>query len=276
MTDAPGMHRRFGPGGAHRGAVPRLMRSLLLVVVMEGCYAPALFPPVGVRTRDIEESQASFQSGGEDIRVDTYRPKSGGRHPVAIILHGSGGIHAIAPSTTSRYARTLAQLGIEALVVHYFDGTGQFRADDQDEREFYFHWVREVRDAITWARQLAGVQLNRISLVGQSLGSWVAVGAAVNDPRIYRMALFGAGLEPFLEDSVSRIPPTVLFHGDSDDVVPLSDAKHLADVLKANGRRVQLVVYPGETHALNDSAATDALLRTARFIAPRRQLVPRR
>ena len=90
------------------------------------------------------------------------------------------------------------------------------------------------------------------------------------------MALFGAGLEPFLEDSLAHIPPVLLFHGDSDDVVPLSEVKHLTDVLKANGRRVQLVVYPGETHALNDSAATDALMRTARFIAPRRQFVPQR
>ncbi len=250
--------------------------SLLALMVMVGCLTPPLSPPVGVRTSDVEEVETSFRSGGEEIRVDVYRPKSAGRHAVAIILHGSGGIHAIAPSTTNRYARTLAQLGVEALVVHYFDGTGHFRADDQAERDFYYHWVREVKDAVTWVRRRTDVQSNRISLVGQSLGSWVAVGAAVGDPRIYRIALFGAGLEPFLEDSLARVPPMLLFHGDADDVVPLSDAKHLAALLTANGRRVQLVVYPGERHTLSDSAATDALLRTARFIDPKRGIVPRR
>ncbi len=250
--------------------------SLLSLLVLGGCRSYSLHPPVGVRTNDVDETETTFQSGGEDIRVDVYRPTSAGRHAVAIILHGSGGIHAIAPSSANRYAFTLAQLGIEALVVHYFDGTGHFRADDAAEREFYYHWVREVQDAVTWAQQRVGVRSDRISLVGQSLGAWVAVGAAVSDRRIYRMALFGAGLEPFLEDSVAHLPPTLLFHGDGDDVVPLSDASHLADVLMANGRRVHVVVYPSEGHALSDSAATDALLRTARFIAPKRRMVRQR
>lgn len=245
------------------------MGSLLVV----GCASSPLHPPTGVPRAAVQESEASFVSGGEEIRVDVYTPVSSGRHPTAIILHGSGGIHVIAPSTTNRYARTLAEYGIEALVVHYFDGTGHFSADDEVEREFYSHWVSEVKDAVTWAQQRSDVQVNRVSIVGQSLGSWVAVGAGLADPRIYRLALFGAGLEPFLEDSVSRMgksraPPMLLFHGDADDVVPISDAQHLVDVMVALRHPAQLVVYPGEAHTFGDSAATDALVRTARFIAP--------
>lgn len=231
-----------------------------------------LHPPTGVPTHPVTDEQAAFHSGGEDIRVDVYRPTTAGRHPAAIILHGSGGIHAVAPSAMNRYARTLAELGIVALVVHYFDGTGHFSADDEEERESYFAWVREVRDAVTWASGRADVQPDHVSLVGQSLGAWVAVGEGASDRRVYRMALFGAGLEPFLEDSLRHAPPTLLFHGDADDVVPLSDAKHLADVMRAHGRHVELVVYPGESHGFADSAATDALLRTARFLAPPRRL----
>lgn len=240
----------------------------MALMAMAACARAPLHPPVGVPRLEVDESESSFESGGESIRVDVYRPRTAGRHPTAIVLHGSGGIHAIAPSTTNRYAETLAELGVEALVVHYFDGTGHFSAGDEEERESYFHWVHEVRDAVTWARSRADVQTNRISLVGQSLGAWVAVGAGALDARVYRLALFGAGLEPFLEDSIKRAPPMLLFHGDVDDVVPLSDAQHLVDFMIARRHSAQLVVYPGESHTFGDSAATDALLRTAQFIAP--------
>jgi dienelactone hydrolase len=254
------------PSGLSHARTPRWLAGLGFVA-LTGCLGP-LHPPSGVPRATVDESESSFTSGGEDIRVDIYRPTSAGRHPTAILLHGSGGIHAIAPSNTNRYARTLAELGIEALVVHYFDGTGHFSADDEEERASYFHWVREVKDAVTWARQRTDVQANRVSLVGQSLGAWVAVGAAAADPRVYRSALFGAGLEPFLEDSLAHAPPMLLFHGSDDDVVPLSDAQRLVDVLLAHRHSAQLIVYPGEGHNFADSAATDALVRTARFIAP--------
>ncbi len=246
----------------------RVFGLVVLLAAQTACATSRLHAPAGVPRRDVDEEEASYQSAGEDIRVDVYRPRTAGRHPVAILLHGSGGIHSIAPSTTNRYAFTLAEMGVESFVVHYFDGTGHFTADDQEERESYFRWVQEVRDAVTWAMARPEVQSSRVSLVGISLGAWVAVGAGAADRRVYRMALFGAGLEPFLADSIKRSPPMLLFHGDVDDVVPLSDAQHLVDFMIAHRHPAQLVVYRGESHTLNDSAATDALVRTAKFIAP--------
>jgi predicted esterase len=42
------------------------------------------------------------------------------------------------------------------------------------------------------------------------------------------------------------MPPTLMFHGDRDDVVPLSDADHLAAFLRAHRFSVQYRVYAGE------------------------------
>src|SRR4029079_106370 len=77
-----------------------------MMPVFAACAPRALHPPPGVVTHQILQDQASFQSDGDDIRVAFYRPISSGRHPTAIVLHGGGGIHAIAPGSTNQYART--------------------------------------------------------------------------------------------------------------------------------------------------------------------------
>lgn len=252
------------------GARAKALISASVLLGSAACVPPPLHPPAHIAAHQVNESDTSFTSLGENIRVDVYRPTTPGHHPAAIVLHGGGGIHAIAPGSSNRYGRTLAELGMEAFVVHYFDATGHITAGDDAEREYYFHWVQVAKDAVTFARAQANVETDRISLVGISLGAWVSVGAGAIDHRIHRLALFGAGLEPFLVDSLKRAPPTLLFHGDSDSVVPLSDAQHLEAAMHANGRHVELVVYPREGHDLDDSAATDALVRAARFLtAPR-------
>jgi acetyl esterase/lipase len=85
--------------------------------------------------------------------------------------------------------------------------------------------------------------------------------------------LLGAGLEPFLADSIKRLPPALLLHGAEDDVVPLDDVKVLRSFMEAHGFRATLHVYPGEEHAFGDSVAIDALTRAARFIAPQRRSI---
>jgi dienelactone hydrolase len=247
-----------------------LIRATLVctALVLAACSGAALHPRTGVKTVPIDADVQYVESDGHKLRVDIYRPDRGGRHPAALVLHGSGGIHALSPSTVNRYAQALAEQGIVTFVVHYFDATGNFTADDSVEAANYFHWVRDLRNMVTWARRRPDVVQNRISFVGHSLGAWLAVGAGAMDPRIYRMALFGSGLEPFLADSIKHMPPTLLFHGADDDVVPLSDANALVAFMRKRRFNVRLVVYPRESHTFSDSAASDALTRVAQFIAP--------
>lgn len=193
-----------------------------------------------------------------------------------ILLHGSNGIHLINPSLVNRYAAVLAEQGLICFVVHYFDGTGDFMTNDSTEARNYFHWVRELHDAVTWVRARNDVRANQISLMGHSLGAFLAVGAAAADPRIARIVLLGSGLEPFLADSIKRMPPVLMFHGDKDNVVPQADADHLAAFLRDHRFQVQYKVYAGEGHQFADSAATDMLERAVRFLAPDLKRAPAR
>ncbi len=156
----------------------RAALSTLMVTLGAGaCRMPSLRSPTAVRLP--VESEVSFvESDGHRIRVDVYQPDRAGRHPAAILLHGSGGIHAISPSLVNRYAQVLAEQGIICFVVHYFDGTGDFTAGDSVETANYFHWVRELHDAVTWVRARSDVRPNQVGLMGHSLGAWLAVGVA--------------------------------------------------------------------------------------------------
>ncbi|WP_331047833.1 dienelactone hydrolase family protein [Gemmatimonas sp.] len=215
------------------------------------------------------ESVEMIVSEGDEIRIDVYRPEGPGRHATVVLLHGSGGIHDLGSQQVTRYARTLAAIGQVALVVHYFDGTGSFTADDEAERQHYWRWVRDVRAAITWADAQSYVNPRHLSLLGISLGAWLGVGVGAVDARVHRMALMGAGLEPFLADSLRHAPPMLLLHGAEDDEVPPVEAERLQQAMHRAGRRVQMVMYPDEGHTLGDSVSTDALLRAVRFFRSR-------
>lgn len=251
--------------------MPRCGRLLTIVLLATACSKPPLHPLVGVTIHPVEDNVSFLETDGHRITVDVYQPAIGGRNPAVILLHGSGGIHGPGTSTVNRYARTMAEQGMVAFVVHYFDGTGNYSTSDSAEAANYFHWVREVREAVTWIRTRSDVQVNSIGLLGHSLGAFLAVGVAAADVRINRIVLLGSALEPFLADSIKRMPPSLILHGAKDSTVPLSDAQHLADFLRARGFIYQMKVYPGEEHNFTDSAASDALTRAARFLAPPRR-----
>ena len=69
--------------------------------------------------------------------------------------------------------------------------------------------------------------------------------------------------------------PVLMFHGDHDMNANVEQSRHMANSLRAAGKSVELVEYPGLTHSLVSSAArvdmltrADAFLRKALGIAP--------
>ncbi len=61
--------------------------------------------------------------------------------------------------------------------------------------------------------------------------------------------------------------PTLLLHGDKDNVVPLEQAVLLRDKLKAAGAQQNLVIYPGQGHdGWTQDALYDSFIKVADFI----------
>lgn len=62
--------------------------------------------------------------------------------------------------------------------------------------------------------------------------------------------------------------PLLIFHGDSDPVVPLAQSELLAARVRTAGGDLELVVYPGEGHGFRDPAnQLDEYTRTEAFLA---------
>jgi dipeptidyl aminopeptidase/acylaminoacyl peptidase len=71
--------------------------------------------------------------------------------------------------------------------------------------------------------------------------------------------------------------PLLLLHGSADDVVPVEQAKTMADRLRQLGRDVELHIYDGEGHGWGKAeVVVDELTRIERFLARHvlRTLVP--
>jgi len=247
-------------------AARRHSGAVLVLALCAACASPRLHPAAPT-SLEVQEDVSFLETDGHRIKVDVYQPAHG-RYPAVILLHGSGGIHAIIESQINRYAEALAGLGVVAYVVHYFDYTGNFTSDEAFEKENYFHWVRAVREAVTWVLARPDVRGRQVGILGHSLGAYLAVGVAAQEPRVRAIVLFGGGLEPYVADSIRRMPPVLMFHGQDDDVVPLSEASHLDDFLRMHKFVSHLTILPGERHVFSDVAADSVLVTAARFLAP--------
>ena len=122
----------------------------------------------------IREEAATFASDGRAILLDCFYGNGSRQLPAVIALHGSGGGHRYA----SEPARLLTAQGYAVYVLHYFDRTGTVWADKESIRRHFVAWMGTVRDAISYVSQRPEVDVERIGLLGFSLGAYRALSVA--------------------------------------------------------------------------------------------------
>jgi carboxymethylenebutenolidase len=109
-------------------------------------------------------------------------------------------------------------------------------------------------------------------VVGFCMGGALAQYAATNDAENVGAAVsFYGGFKKVSPQWEKLSAPLLLIYGAEDKGVPAEQGRELADKLKAMGKDVELVVYPGANHAFfndarpevyNEDAAADAWKRT--------------
>jgi carboxymethylenebutenolidase len=229
------------------------------------------------------------------VRVEHFVPKGKGPFPAVVLLHGLDGMEE-SGGVYRTLAKCLAEEGYVAVLVHYFERTGtkkedlprllkQFRSllDDAKERDrerqaleaTFTAWLGAVREAIDDVRKHPRVDAERVALIGFSLGGFLATSAAALEPLKVRCVaeLFG-GLPRSLAGRAKAMPPTLIVHGDRDEVVPVREAEALRDLLTKGEREVELKLYRGVGHCfvspkggIDWVAALDAKQRTLSFLA---------
>jgi carboxymethylenebutenolidase len=214
-------------------------------------------------TYTVIKSQASFASGGKDIRLDCFIPiATGAQFPAVIGLHGSGGGHV----TMAEPANMLAAQGFAVYVLHYFDRTGTTEADRATMFRHFPMWMKTLWDSVTFVARQPQVDAGRIGLLGFSLGAYLALSNAAIDTRVQAVVEFFGGLPKEMKFFMRRLCPTLILHGDSDSTVPVEEAYHLQSVLEKRHIAYEMQIYPGAGHGFSGETWRDAGLRTLSFL----------
>ncbi len=128
-------------------------------------------------------------------------------------------------------------------------------------------WLVDLRTAAAYLQDLDTI--TGVWLAGFSVGGALSLCIAGEDERIRGVATFAAPaeLDEWVVDpgdvrplqSISKIPPrpTLLVHGDADDVVSDADARALAD---AAGGEVEMRILTGAGHGLRHDPRALAVL----------------
>ena len=216
-------------------------------------------------------SDQEFLSGRKDGKQVTLGgvlrlPAGTGKIPVAILLHGSGGISGYVTDWEADYNA----LGMGTFVIDSFTGRGIVNTN---VNQFVLGRLAMIIDAYRALEVLANhprVDPSRIVLMGFSRGGQSALYASLK--RFHRThgpeALSFAAFIPMYancgttfvddEDLVDR--PVRMFHGSADNYVTVAPCRLYVQRLKAKARDVQLTEYADAGHVFDGKAFKTPLI----------------
>jgi dienelactone hydrolase len=203
----------------------------------------------------------SYQS--ELIALDVFAPTKPGRYPIVVALHGSGGLHNVGHLD---FAQMLADQGFLVCVPHYFDATGTVWASESTIWREFPVWVETISTAIDVASQHESADDSRIGIVGFSLGAYLALSIASEQPRIKAVVDFFGGIPEHFAEKMKAIAPVLILHGEADTTVPVSEAHRLEALLERLKSPYEIKLYKAAGHGFRGFDMMDAGRRTYEFL----------
>jgi dienelactone hydrolase len=228
------------------------MRKWLVVLVLAGFSAGPPAGAVGLQWLAGDTVQvAPHRFDRNQLAIDQpllgylSRPRSAGRHPAVVVLHGCDGFAAADVAA----ADVLKSFGYAALAL---DSLG-----DEDACGKLGGIGAEAYDAyagLDWLAQQSFVDPDRVAVLGFSMGGG-GVLDAVGRLQAMHERHFRAGVAfyppcqvPMYEAGVMSVPTLILI-GDKDDWASASQCRNMMTRRDGKGAPVKLVVYAGAMHA---------------------------
>ncbi|MBX7199153.1 MAG: dienelactone hydrolase family protein [Rhodospirillaceae bacterium] len=232
-------------------------------------FATVLLWTAAAAAADIAGKDIKLPATEREVRVTYFHAPGEAKRPAALLLHGAGGFDRRLKEYFA-YASTLANAGIDAYLVYYYSAADEAGYDFELRYPAWARLMDDLADHLRTQPQSNG----KVGLVGFSNGGILASGAAALDPNITAAVIY-YGTPPWpLRTPVRRYPPLLILHGDADTVISVNAGRQLAKDAEAIGAKVDLVIYPGETHGFGSNITgkngKDALDRTVAFL--RREL----
>jgi acetyl esterase/lipase len=232
-----------------------------------------------------------FEKAGDvELRLHVVKPKdwkASDTRPCLVAFFG-GGWSSGTPTKSISYAKWAAKYGLVGVAPDYRTRK-RFDAKPED-------CVADGRAAVRWIQDHAkelGVDPAKIVVQGTSAGGHVATWTAISEPvspetatdpvpnpspmgliLIWPVTDTGTngygGPKRFSGDEVranrlsvtqrmpTKMPPTLVFHGTSDETVKFANSEEFQTKMKANGNDCELIPFPGAPHSANSSKWREA------------------
>ena len=240
----------------------------------------ASIAPLWGDAKSLHWASDRFQVQGWLLYPANFDPAK--KYPLVVSVHG-GPSSANFPSWPSRWNAVLPASGYFVLLPNprgsYGGGEAFTRANVND---FGYGDLRDIEAGVDAAVKAAPIDPNRTGIIGWSYGGYMTMWAVTQTTR-FKAAVAGAGIVnwqsyygqnkidtwmlPFFGASVYDKPeaysrsspitfirkaktPTLVLHGDRDSEVPTPQGYEFWHALKALGVPTELVIYPGEGHAI--------------------------
>ncbi|MOA32438.1 esterase [compost metagenome] len=133
--------------------------------------------------------------------------------------------------------------------------------DDKGKREFIFQEKGKPSKAmhallglVNSFLQKTYVDKQRVYVAGLSMGGMGTYELLRRKPRTFAAAFSICGGDHVANVQKYKKTPLWIFHGEKDDVVPVSFSTRIADQIKVLGKPVKLTLYPEANHNSWDSA----------------------
>ena len=207
----------------------------------------------------------SFKIGPKSIEIERFEPKASGKVPAIIIVHGASGMEEHADAYRN-FGRELADAGYAAFIVHYFDRTETKKnPDDKLIRSLFQAWMQTLKDTVSYVAKQPNVDDKKIGFLGFSLGAFLSLSTASQDPRIGAVVEYFGGLPTPLMGFIKKMPPTLILHGEDDKAVKVDEAHKLEKFYKDKGFPYEIKLYAGQGHGFTGDDAKDATKRAITF-----------
>ena len=231
---------------------------MFLTVPLENAVA------AGTNQASVTTSTIKLRTAGGTIRANVFEPAGGGKRPTIIVLHGAGGTLFDGPEMR-RVSRHLAAEGNAVYLLHYFNRTGTLFARDRSMEKNFGAWRETVRDSIVAVQELRR-DSSPVGIYGYSLGGFLALFTASDNPRVGAVVEHAGGVWNGKEDRIRKMPPVLMVHGERDARVSFTRyAKPLLPLLRSRGARVETRFFAEEGHVFTQAAMLQVRRDAARF-----------
>jgi dienelactone hydrolase len=226
-----------------------------------------------VPLQSVTLTDEQFLSGREPGKPVTVAgvlslPKAGSdRLPAVVLLHPSGGIN----SGITDWQQEFLSMGVATFVVDSFAGRGIANTINDQSQLGRLAQLEDAYRALGLLQKHSRVDPDRVLLMGVSRGGQPALYAGLKRFQRLHGSVSGKGFAGYIAfypncnttyraDDEFDDKPVRVFHGSADDYAPVASCRAFVEKLRAKGKDIEIIEYPGAQHMFDWKAAAKPIV----------------